>query len=275
MPSAKTITLVSIPMAAATLLGIGLALRTDSASKYEAGPTDADQERTVIVAQSATPAENTTSSQLTFPQISCGNPSDVGDTWYPVVIDGADIEKVKEQYCADAIEYTREKTGQLTVQVASFTDRQQAQVFADAVNGEVGEPYIVNDEDALTSAQSEPEVEPLAAPSVVRWQPPEDFDYQASMEGVPMGVRRLNQGYGCSGDEPVCITYEVVSSERCESISAQVAFLNKDGARLDSNFDIENTVPAGQQISFSFGVRDGLVPVVKKIDFSELSCSQY
>ncbi len=275
MPSAKAITLITVPVAAATLLGIGLALRTDSAAKYEAGPTDADQEKTMIAAQSATSVENTTSSQLAFPQSSCGDPSDVGDTWYPVFIDGADIEKVKEQYCADAIEYTREKTGQATVQIASFTDRQQAQVFAKAVNGEVGEPYIVDDEDALTSAKSQPEVESLAAPLVVRWQPPEGFDYQASVEGVPMGVRRLNQGYGCSGGDPVCITYEVVSSERCESISAQAAFLNKDGARLDSNFDIENTVPAGQQISFSFGVRDGLVPVIEKIDFSELSCSQY
>lgn len=68
MPSAKVITLITVPVMVAALLGIGLALRTDSASEHEAEPTDGAQEKTGIAAQSEPPTKNTTSSQFTFPQ---------------------------------------------------------------------------------------------------------------------------------------------------------------------------------------------------------------
>lgn len=267
MPTVKVLAFIISPAIAAAMIGVIIARRS----------LPIDQRRyTDEVAESpeqVNPLEKPIHTEFEFPRSSCGDPSESGDEWYPVFIDNADLGKIKTQYCADAISSTREETGKPTVQLASFTAFQEAQKFADAVGGEVGNPYTVGDNlDESRPEKATPDSAPL--PIANSWQAPEGYDYIQSKEGVPMGFRRINQGYGCDGSDPVCITYEIVSSERCESISAHVAFLNKYGARLDSDFGIENSVPSDQQIHFSFGVRDSLVPIVKDIEFSELSCFQ-
>ena len=82
-----------------------------------------------------------TTSPFNFPQSSCGDSSnDTNDTWYPVFVDGGTLENIRIRYCADAVATVREDTGADTVQIASFTRRDRAEAFAQAVKGEVGTP---------------------------------------------------------------------------------------------------------------------------------------
>jgi uncharacterized protein YgiM (DUF1202 family) len=78
------------------------------------------------------------SAEFTFPQTKCGEESSTPSTnWYPVFIDGAELEAIRSQYCGNAISEVRSKTGAPTVQVASFTSYEKAKKFAAAVGGEV------------------------------------------------------------------------------------------------------------------------------------------
>jgi hypothetical protein len=66
-------------------------------------------------------------SSFRFPQSSCGDkPTGENDTWYPVFIDGADLERIRANYCADAVATTRKDTGVETVQLASLTSYERA-----------------------------------------------------------------------------------------------------------------------------------------------------
>jgi hypothetical protein len=77
------------------------------------------------------------------PQGTCGDQkADVAMNWYPVFIDGGDLEQIRSQYCSDAYTTTRQLTGRTTVQVASFSSYDRAKAFADRVGGEVGEPRL-------------------------------------------------------------------------------------------------------------------------------------
>jgi hypothetical protein len=91
-------------------------------------------------------------SSFRFPQSSCGDkPKGENDTWYPVFIDGADLESIRANYCADAVATTRKDTGVETVQLASLTSYERALELAKTVNGDVGEPTI-----AQTNSNNEP-----------------------------------------------------------------------------------------------------------------------
>jgi uncharacterized protein YgiM (DUF1202 family) len=84
------------------------------------------------------PAAASASAEFTFPQAKCGEESSTPSTnWYPVFIDGAELEAIRSQYCGNAISEVRSKTGAPTVQVASFTSYEKAKKFAVAVGGEV------------------------------------------------------------------------------------------------------------------------------------------
>lgn len=75
-----------------------------------------------------------------FPKESCGDKStDSNNTWYPVFINGENLDEVRQKYCKDAINVTRQ-TGEKAIQVASFISDTNAQRFALLVGGEVGEP---------------------------------------------------------------------------------------------------------------------------------------
>jgi hypothetical protein len=55
-----------------------------------------------------------------FPKESCGDKStDANNTWYPVFINGGNLDEVQQKYCKDAINATRQ-TGEKAIQVASF-----------------------------------------------------------------------------------------------------------------------------------------------------------
>jgi len=80
-------------------------------------------------------------SKHSFPQNSCGNRSNNPDEiWYPVFVDGGNLDSIRSKLCRDAFSTFRRKTGKPTVQVASFTNYNRALEFAKAVGGEVGSP---------------------------------------------------------------------------------------------------------------------------------------
>lgn len=75
-------------------------------------------------------------------EATCGDSNDQGQDWYPVFINNADVREVRRKYCQDAIAKNRDD-GTPTVQVASFTDRERANTFAQKVGGDVGLPYKI------------------------------------------------------------------------------------------------------------------------------------
>lgn len=109
------------------------------------------------------------SSSFRFPQASCGDkPTGGNDTWFPVFLDGADLANVQANYCADAVATKRKDTGVETVQLASFTNRDQAISFAKAIGGkaDVGRPTYSDGRDAPILPN--PEEEPVSSPSTAR-----------------------------------------------------------------------------------------------------------
>jgi hypothetical protein len=111
--------------------------------------------------ESPSQVENT-SDGFNFPLTTCGDkPSGNNDTWYPVFVDGGNLDNIRSQFCADAISTIREDTKFKSVQVASFNNRDRALKFAQLVGGEVGKPtYPANVEQ---SASEEVEDIPRAA----------------------------------------------------------------------------------------------------------------
>ncbi|PZV06776.1 MAG: hypothetical protein DCF22_23160 [Leptolyngbya sp.] len=97
-----------------------------------------DPEKTPIA--KTTPSPSFTIDGFKFPQDACGDESTgSNNTWYPVFINGADLGNIRQKYCRDAIQVTRQ-TGEKAIQVASFITYDKAQRFAQAVGGDVGEP---------------------------------------------------------------------------------------------------------------------------------------
>lgn len=90
-------------------------------------------------AQQPSPAPSaSSSSQFSFPMTSCGDhASEPSETWYSVFIDGASVEDIKSRYCGDAVSATRGKSGNPTVQAASFTSYAKALTLARAIGGVV------------------------------------------------------------------------------------------------------------------------------------------
>lgn len=89
-------------------------------------------------AQTPNSPSSSSTAEFTFPQASCGDrASELNVTWYPVYIDGANIDDIRQKYCRDAVSTIRDKTNQPSVQVASFTSYEKALQFAKQVGGEV------------------------------------------------------------------------------------------------------------------------------------------
>jgi serine/threonine protein kinase len=95
--------------------------------------------------------------KVEFPQSNCGDslPTDPASTveFYPVFIEYSDrnLNTVKSKFCTDAYRTTRKDTGEVAIQVASFNQRSQAELFSDFMkkkigSGEVGQPttYTAN-----------------------------------------------------------------------------------------------------------------------------------
>lgn len=89
-----------------------------------------------------------------FPQAACGDPIPAENSssisLYPVFIDysNTNLQQVQSQFCQDALSKVRKDTNRQAVQVASFTSRNRAVLFADFLrkrlkSAEVGEPTIL------------------------------------------------------------------------------------------------------------------------------------
>jgi hypothetical protein len=111
-------------------------------------------------------AADTLAPTFRFPQESCGDPSGLDTSWWPVFVNHLDQSAARSAYCRDAIAVTRED-GRASVQLASFSNRLRAEQFSAVVSGEVGEPYSV---DVTESQQHEASVT-ATNPSIIQQIP--------------------------------------------------------------------------------------------------------
>jgi len=90
-----------------------------------------------------------------FPQSACGDAIPAGNaspiSLYPVFVEYSDnnLQRIKAQFCQDALPKIRKGTNRQSVQIASFSSRDRAVLFADFLNKrfrgvEVGEPTILS-----------------------------------------------------------------------------------------------------------------------------------
>lgn len=101
-----------------------------------------------------------------FPLPKCGDkPIGVDDVWYPVFIDGGNLDKVRRQYCADAVGTVREETKVKSVQVASFNTYEKALRFASLVRGEVGKPTYPDNVEQITNKKEAETASVAVSPS--------------------------------------------------------------------------------------------------------------
>jgi serine/threonine protein kinase len=102
-----------------------------------------------------------------FPQSTCGDSLPTGSSssieFHPVFIQYSEssLQTVKSNFCADAYKTTRRDSGEVAIQVASFTDRRRAESFSDFMNtkvgsGDVGQPTIYS-ANSNTDTSSQPD----------------------------------------------------------------------------------------------------------------------
>ncbi|MGB8702900.1 MAG: serine/threonine protein kinase [Thermosynechococcaceae cyanobacterium] len=132
---------------------------TVSSSPSSASPSPSPE----ASSPSPEPSESPSPEPSSTAQASCGDANDSGTTWYPVFINNADLEQVRRDDCQDAIAKVRED-GTPAVQVASFTDEQRANDFAQKVGGEVGKPYQLGASPSPSPSPS-PSTSPSASPT--------------------------------------------------------------------------------------------------------------
>lgn len=90
-----------------------------------------------------------------FPKSSCGDTLPTDPKAYPVKLypvyvsfNAPLLKRIKNQFCQDALQITRENNNKEMIQVASFTDIERAKVFRSLMvketwSGEVGEPTVI------------------------------------------------------------------------------------------------------------------------------------
>jgi hypothetical protein len=90
-----------------------------------------------------------------FPQSACGDAIPAGNgspiSLYPVFVEYSDnnLQRIKAQFCQDALPKIKKGTNRQAVQIASFSSRDRAVLFADFLSKsfrgvEVGEPTILS-----------------------------------------------------------------------------------------------------------------------------------
>jgi hypothetical protein len=129
-----------ITAAAATY---ALVLMVGGCSSKTAVPTASTQALNSAASSSSSKLSPQAQATINFPKASCGDKSTAAnDTWYPVFVDGGDLNTIRHQFCADAVATVRKdtKTKTPSVQLASFTNRDRASEFANTVGGDVGQP---------------------------------------------------------------------------------------------------------------------------------------
>ncbi len=146
-----------------------------------------------------------------FPQANCGDspPTDSASPieFHPVFIEYSEsnLQTVKTNFCADAYKTTRKDSGEVAIQVASFTDRNQAELFSDFMNrkvgsGEVGQPTIYS---ANSNTETPPQencstvVSDPQSPLNVRSTPDDTLDnvVDTLKDGTPLTVVTEQNGW--------------------------------------------------------------------------------
>lgn len=113
-----------------------------------------------ISSSSSDSSEQKPSLQLSlseFPKVSCGDPlpsnaSDYPINFYPVFVPYSDdnLAKASSHFCQDSLKKRRKDTGEIVVQVSSFTSKEKAILFAVFIRSEfeytiVGEPTVIEE----------------------------------------------------------------------------------------------------------------------------------
>lgn len=144
------------------------------------------------------------SSLFNFPLASCGDkPSEGADAWYPVFVDGGDLETIRRNFCVDAVSTVRKDSGVQSVQLASFNSRLVAAQFAEAVGGDVGQPTYPN----AVSSSPQPQAETISSTAVDSLEAvltADDPDSQINLRESPSATGR-RKGYGLVGDRVIVI----------------------------------------------------------------------
>jgi hypothetical protein len=139
------------------------------------------------------------SKTFNFPKAGCGDkPSGEKDTWYPVFVDGGDLETIRHNFCADATSTVRKDSQVQSVQLASFTSRDRAIEFAKAVGGDVGQPTHPD----IASSSPQPQNEAGGSTSVGSNEAvltANDPDSRINLRNTPSASGK-DLGYGVVGD---------------------------------------------------------------------------
>jgi len=162
--------------------------------------------------------------KFSLPQTTCGDTPTGGDsTWYPVFIDGANLDIVRTNYCSDAVATKRKSTGVDTVQLASFTSRERALALAQAVGGEVGEPTITQ----ADSASNESVSQDASVADSSNVQSEQEY-CTASLEQVKgdlsaiTSINYLNYNDISQGDKVISQVAQTYQDPKCESLKSQI-----------------------------------------------------
>ena len=147
----------------------------------ESSPTNTNQNPEPTPTKRSVPPSNEFD-KVQFPQANCGDPLPTNASspteFYPVFIEFSDknIQKVTTDFCRDAYQTKRQDTGQIAIQVASFTDRNQAKLFSDFMlrqlgSGEVGQATIYKASNSVKPSPNPSPTNPLPNPSPTKPSP--------------------------------------------------------------------------------------------------------
>lgn len=139
-----------------------------STSLPNTNPNPDSTSRDTSLPLNATPASSSSEFDTAqFPQESCGDALPTNSTastqFFPVFIkyNENNLQIAKSKFCTDAYQTKRKDTGEIAIQVASFTNRDRAELFSKFLNqqlgsGEVGQPttYPVATKSDTSSAKS-------------------------------------------------------------------------------------------------------------------------
>jgi len=190
--------------------------------------------------------QSSTSNEFNFPKASCGDkPLEGEKTWYPVFVDGGDLNTIRNQFCADAVSTVREDSQVKSVQLASFTTYDKALEFAKAVGGEVGQTESLE----LTKNTSDKQ---KAKPDLASLPPDSPPVSKENNTSEPLTLTAFN--WQVKGANFVEFEGQVTnnSEQPIRSLQALAEFYTADGQFITSGSTFMNINPLmpGQTTSF-------------------------
>ncbi len=171
-------------------------------SHQEKPQTSSPQPTPIVASPSLPPIVNPTATQLVFRDKtlllpSCGDDYNGESTWYPVFLDGGNLADVRAKYCKDAVSTKRKDTGVTTIQVASFTTFETAQMFAELIGGNVGQLKTYT-KSSIASFEP-PSSQNNSNSNAANWGVLHSSDGRINLRAGPGTVNQAI-GYGINGD---------------------------------------------------------------------------